>query len=353
MNPGQPPPDVLQAIVDLADQGSDFAVAVVLHAAGSTPCKAGARAILSAGRVIAGTIGGGLVEAEAQRHGAAAIRLGRPVVFDFDLAGVVAGDDRPVCGGTMRVLVDPAAARHRAAFAEAAAQRRRRERGVLLTVVRGADLWEVSVRCQRAEAIATDFEFPGAEAVRRTLEREQPASFVSEPSAVSERVEVLVEPLVPKPILVIAGGGHVGQAVAVQASLVGFDIVVLDDRPEFTAPALFPAGVSTMCGLIAESLARLPIGADTFVVIVTRGHAHDAEALAACLRQPAAYIGMIGSRRKVAQMRQEFVATGQATAAEFDRVRAPIGLEIGAATVPEIATSIVAQLISVRRQGRA
>jgi xanthine dehydrogenase accessory factor len=352
MNPGQPPPDLLKAIVDLADQGSGFAVALVLHAAGSTPCKPGARAIITDAGVIMGTIGGGFVEAEAQRHAGEAIRSGCPVVLDFDLAGGVADDDRPVCGGTMRVLVAAAAARHRAAFAEAAALRRRRERGVLLTVVRGADPWEVSVRCHGAEATTPDSGFPGAETVRRALEREQPTSFVSEPSAVGERVEVLVEPLVPKPVLVIVGGGHVGQAVAVQASLVGFDIVVLDDRPEFTAPALFPSGVATTCGSIGETLASLPFGPDTFIVIVTRGHAHDAEALAACLHQPAAYVGMIGSRRKVAQMRQEFIATGRATAEEFDRVHAPIGLDIGAATVPEIATSIVAQLISVRRQGR-
>ena len=102
-----------------------------------------------------------------------------------------------------------------------------------------------------------------------------------------------------------------------------------------------------------EEVAGFPFGADTYVVIVTRGHQHDAEALAACLRRPAAYVGMIGSRRKVALMRQDFVRSGRATAEELGRVYAPIGLDVGAVTVPEIATSIVAQLIAVRRKGSA
>jgi xanthine dehydrogenase accessory factor len=89
---------------------------------------------------------------------------------------------------------------------------------------------------------------------------------------------------------------------------------------------------------------------DSYVVLVTRGHRHDAQALAACIHRPLAYLGMIGSRRKAALIRRQFLESGLATAAEFDRVRAPIGLQIGAVTVPEIAVSIVAQLIAVRRR---
>ena len=86
-------------------------------------------------------------------------------------------------------------------------------------------------------------------------------------------------------------------------------------------------------------------------MVVTRGHKHDAEALEACIHRPAAYIGMIGSKRKVALMRKDFIETGLATEAEFNRVFAPIGLDIGAVTVPEIAASVTAQLIAVRRKG--
>jgi len=95
----------------------------------------------------------------------------------------------------------------------------------------------------------------------------------------------------------------------------------------------------------------VPIASDTYIVIVTRGHKLDAEALEACIHTPAAYIGMIGSKRKVALIRENFIESGIVTKEEFDRIFTPIGLDIGAVTVPEIAASITAELIAVRRKG--
>lgn len=347
MTLNRPHNDIHRAIAELADRGEQFAVALVLEAEGSTPVGVGAKAAIEAGGAIHGTVGGGSVEAEAQRRAIEAIGTGRPLVFDFPLYGVAVGDASPICGGRMRLLVDPTAALHRAAYAAAAAARERRERGVLLTRIGGNDGCHVAVEFLRDDAISPALGFPGAEAIGDVLRSEKPARFAA------ERHEVLVEPLIPRPVLLIVGGGHVGQAVAVQGDLAGFDIAVMDDRPEFTKPELFPAGAALHCGRVGEEVAGFPFAADTYAVIVTRGHQHDAEALAACLRRPAAYVGMIGSRRKVALMREDFIRSGRATAAEFDRVYAPIGLDIGAATVPEIAASIVAQLIAVRRTGRS
>jgi xanthine dehydrogenase accessory factor len=172
------------------------------------------------------------------------------------------------------------------------------------------------------------------------------------PEAVAD---VLVEPVVPRPRLLVVGGGHVGQALVRQASLVGFEVVVIEDRPEFADAALFPQGVTVRRGDVADELKSLltGAGADSCVALVSRGHLVDGKALAACIHRPAAYIGMMGSRRKVALLRRHFLETGLATAAEFDRVYAPIGLDIGAQAVEEIAASIVAQLIAVLRKGRA
>jgi len=338
---------------------ADFAVATILKAVGSTPCKAGAKAIIDSGGATLGTIGGGAVEARAQQLAVEAIKIGRPLVFDFNLEGNAVEGSDPICGGMMRVLVDPTAARYEPAYSAASKARLRRQRGVLLTTVRGEKDPEVEKTPDIdvlffAEAeIPADFAFPNADALRSVLAREETALFVSQSHPEGQRLEVLVEPLVPNSLLVIAGGGHVGQALALQADLVGFDILVLDDRMEFTVAGLFPEGAITRCGPVDEEIGRLSIGDDTYIVIVTRGHRHDAEALAACLKKPAAYIGMIGSRRKVEMMRKEFVDTGLATVAEFDRVYAPIGLDIGSVTVPEIAASIGAQLIAVRRKGAA
>ena len=278
-------------------------------------------------------------------------------MFDFNLVGEAVEGAEPICGGTMRVLVDPVAALRHPAYAAAAQARQRRQRGVLLTIVRGHKAPEIDkapeieVLFLRRKRNPRRNDLSPADALCSALARVETALFVKQAPQEGERLEVLVEPLVPNPLLVIAGGGHVGQALALQADLVGFDILVIDDRAEFTAADLFPEGTTTRCGPIAEEFARLAAGDDTYIVIVTRGHRHDAEALAACLKKPAAYIGMIGSRRKVGMMRKEFIDSGRATAAEFDRVYAPIGLDIGSLTVPEIAASITAQLIAVRRKG--
>jgi len=163
--------------------------------------------------------------------------------------------------------------------------------------------------------------------------------------------EVLIEPVISRPVLLIAGGGHVGQAVAAQAIAVGFDVIVMDDRREFTRGDLFAEGVATRCGDVVDEIGKFDISDDTYIVIVTRGHQHDIDALRACIHSPAGYIGMIGSERKVSMIRKRFIESNVATAEEFDRVYAPIGVDIGALTVPEIATSIVAQLVAVRRRG--
>ncbi len=347
----------LEAAIALADQGSRFAVALVLKTAGSTPRETGTRALIAADGTIYGTIGGGAIEASAQRLAGQALRSGRAVVFDGPLHGATITEAEPVCGGTMRLLVDPTAARHRAAYAEAAAALCERQRGVLVTAVHGARRKRVTVQFLRASvfdrrpgpAAPRQEQYPDLRALRSALDREQATHRALKPARGRSASEVLIEPVLPKPLLLIVGGGHVGQAVAAQASLVGFEIMVLDDRLGFTAARLFPKTARTICGEIEAALARFPLGPDTYVVIVTRGHQHDAVALAACLHRRTGYLGMIGSRRKVAFMRREFLRSGRASAAELDRVFAPIGLEIGAATVPEIACSIVAQLIAVRR----
>jgi xanthine dehydrogenase accessory factor len=355
--------EIHRAIVAFADSGRAFAAAVVLKDEGSTPRKAATKALIEPDGSIRGTIGGGKVEAETQRLAIAAIRTGRPMVFDFTLEGGGADDEQPICGGSMRILIDPTAAAHSAAYAGAVEAERLRRRGVLLTSVRtGASPHscarsgpapEVAVLWLDQDAIPADIGFPGSAAVRAALERQTPELLVQDEPHAGTQLQVLVEPLIPPPLLVIAGGGHIGQALALQAGIVGFAVTVLDDRPEFTNPALYPAGVVTRRCDIAGELARLPIAADTFVAIVTRGHQHDRAALAACIRKPAAYIGMIGSRRKVALIRKDLVESGAATEEEFNRVYAPIGLDIGAETVPEIAASIVAQLIAVCRKGAA
>jgi xanthine dehydrogenase accessory factor len=344
------PGDVYRRIVDCIDGGGRPAVALVLAGEGSTPQRAGARAVLDATGRLWGTVGGGPVEAEALRMAAEARRSQRPAVFDFDLSHADAAAAGAICGGRMRILVDPTVAQHRECFARAAEALAQRRRGVLVTTIRAGPPLEVQVEWLAEDAIPGAGTFPGSDLIRSCLQHDRPQRFIAEAQASASRTEVFVEPVTARPLLVIAGAGHVGRALAVQAVQVGFDVTVIDDRPEFAAPALFPQGTTILCGPVPEQLAACPLDRDSYVVLVTRGHQQDAEALAACIHRHPAYLGMIGSRRKVALLRKSFLEGRIATEEEFDRVFAPVGLEIGAVTVPEIAVSIVAQLIAVRRK---
>lgn len=163
-------------------------------------------------------------------------------------------------------------------------------------------------------------------------------------------VRVYVEAHVPPPVLLVVGGGHVGQQVAAAGALAGFEVWVLDDRPSFASPSRFPTARRVICGPLVAELTALAPGPRHHVVLVTRGHAHDRACLSALAGAPVAYIGMIGSRTRVRAVRDALLAEG-VPEAWLDRVRAPIGLDIGARTPGEIAIAVVAEVIASRRGG--
>jgi len=147
--------------------------------------------------------------------------------------------------------------------------------------------------------------------------------------------------------LLIVGAGHVGQEVARLADTVDFDVWVVDDRAEYCSPERFPEARRLMVAPIDSALSGLDVDENTFCVIVTRGHNHDEEALYHLVETPAAYVGMIGSRRKIKLIFEDLLGEGISRDA-LQRVRAPLGFEIGSQSVPEIAVSIVAELVAVR-----
>jgi xanthine dehydrogenase accessory factor len=161
---------------------------------------------------------------------------------------------------------------------------------------------------------------------------------------------LFADPVLPLPGLIVLGGGHVAKDLAPAALAAGFAVTVVDDRPDFAGPDRFP-GAAVSCADPAEALSRMNPRPTDFIVIATRSHEGDLAVLRTALRWPAAYIGMIGSRRKVRTLKQTLLATGEVTTGALDWVRAPVGLDIGAETPAEIAVAIVAELIAVRRGG--
>jgi xanthine dehydrogenase accessory factor len=163
-------------------------------------------------------------------------------------------------------------------------------------------------------------------------------------------LEVFVEPLRPEPRLLIAGAGYVGQALARLAALLGWRVTLLDDRSEFALAPNTVSGAEVALGEIPALLRAREPDPTTWIVVVTRGHRTDEEALRAALERPTAYVGMIGSPSKVRNIFTKLLAAGVA-AEDLERVHAPIGLDLGAETPDEIALSIAAELLMRRRGG--
>jgi xanthine dehydrogenase accessory factor len=150
--------------------------------------------------------------------------------------------------------------------------------------------------------------------------------------------------------LLIVGAGHVGQAVAGLAAQADFDVWVVDDRHQYACRERFETAQRILVGPIDKTIRSLEITALTYALIVTRGHGHDQEALYLLAPTAASYLGLIGSRRKIRLIYENLREAG-INEADLNRVTAPVGLEIGSQTVPEIAISIVAELIARRNLG--
>ena len=166
----------------------------------------------------------------------------------------------------------------------------------------------------------------------------------------ADEFEVMIEVTERAATLLIVGAGHVGQSIATIAAHAGFSVAVLDDRDAFANTERFPTADKVICGDMAEELQRFPIDGSTYVVLVSRGHKQDELSLRQVVTSDAAYVGMIGSRRRVGAVLTHLAREGYPQEA-LERVHTPIGLDIGAETPEEIAVSIIAEVISVRRGG--
>ncbi len=165
-------------------------------------------------------------------------------------------------------------------------------------------------------------------------------------------VEILVEVVEPAATLLVVGGGHVGLAVGQLGAMLGMEVAIIDDREDYANEERFPYEANVICGDFGEELERFPISANTYIVLVSRGHKVDELALRAVAERDAGYVGMIGSKRRTRTVLQHLAEEGVEREA-LDRVFTPIGLDIGAETPEEIAVSVLGEIILVRRGGGA
>jgi len=344
-------------LVQLLNAGEQLAFGAVVETRGSTPRKPGAEALfLRDGRIV-GTLGGGCLEAESRRRALQTLDTGEPTLLELRLDEDFGWDDGLLCGGTARVFLQPLGAGALALFQRLAELRAEKVPVVAATVVQADRTEWLGRRCllDGEQVFATELPADLCQCLHRNAEAAlgHEGAHLQSLEFEAQTVEVFLNPHVPRCTLLIAGAGHIGQALAHLAALTGFDVTVIDDRAEFANRARFPDARDVVVDDIESAVARYPIDEETYVVIVTRGHRHDAVALRACLDSPARYLGMIGSRRKIRLIFEQLVEGGHATSERLTEVHTPLGLDLGAVTVEEIAVSIIAEMIAVRRKGSA
>lgn len=290
-------------IIRRCSAGEMLALCVVVNARGSTPQKQGAKMLVLAGGTTIGTLGGGCVEAEVRKRALELLSRGESKLLSFRLDHDYGWDDGLVCGGVMDIAVQ------------------------LLRQPSDAEPFD---------KLAGSIDAGQSDIFELTYRADETASW-----------STYREPIEPPPRLIIAGAGHVGHALAALAQSLRFELTVIDDRADMVSADRFPHATQRIIGDIEIELSRLALTDRSYVVIVTRGHRHDGQALGAVVRSAARYIGLIGSRRKIKRILEDLSEQG-VPREMLERVHAPIGLEIGAVTVPEIAISIAAELIAVR-----
>ena len=257
--------NIYEEIVKLQREGRSGAVATIVNSRGSIPSFQSAKMLVRDDGSIAGTIGGGCVEAEVWQAAREVIAREKPRTLSFDLNQDPKYDTGLVCGGTL---------------------------------------------------------------------------------------EIFIEPVLPTPLLYIFGAGHVAIELFKAARNAGFDCIVADDREAYANSERFPGARQILAKDFDQAFAELSPGQHNSIVIVTRGHRDDMRVLRWAVQTPARYIGMVGSKRKAITVFRELTREGL-NPELFDRVHSPVGLDIGAVTPEEIAVSIVAELIAVRRRAES
>ena len=331
---------ILTECARLAAGGGVGALASVVRRRGSLPMSATAKLLVTADGARFGTVGGGCLEADVMEQALDVCERRVPICTSHSLNAELAGDYGLTCGGTAEVFIEPVIpdAALAALYAEAAAVVARGDRAVLATARAwpGGTPHKVLRTARGTMGVGDDAALRDAVAAFDSR-REEPAL----------GDDLVVEALVGAPRLVVFGAGHVGARICEAAAFAGWRVTVVDDRAEFADAARVPRAERVLVCDFGDVRAAA-VAATDCVVICTRGHQHDALIASQVAPLRPRFIGMLGSRRKAALTAQALRGWGVDTA-DVERIVCPVGLDVAADTPEEIAISVVAQLVAVRR----
>jgi xanthine dehydrogenase accessory factor len=341
--------DIIKAI---AASGGGCALITVVGVTGSVPRHVGSKMAVMRGGSAAGTVGGGVLEARAVESAASCIAASLSRRIEVELTGSEALGSMPVCGGIAELWIeyvsDPAP------FAAAALRLEAGTTAVLASSAAGGSPTLAAVFDARGTLVASGTPVASGLSERGAAPDPEAAARAAASGQAALRVEdgFFYDPILPPERLLVLGGGHVGRAVARLADGLGFRVTVADPRPEFADPARYPGSVESIEGGYEAAIAGFPFGPSTYALVVSPGHLSDLECARSILKREYRWAGFIGSRRKVRMV------LGQLASEGFDRSKvealaAPVGIDIGAETPEEIAVSILAEMIAVRRSSPA
>lgn len=341
--------DLIQHLTETLAANREIVLCQVVETKGSTPQKAGALMLVDPVGGQRGTLGGGCVEGEVKQKSIRLYGENRVEFHEYILDHDYAWADGLICGGKMVILAEPTRGAQALAYYQSYRQLLEAGLGFTETVI----IDEASVGLPKGERFL--FDSAGSWVAARYGSVVPPdlsarvVPLIRRPKA-SVRAGIAYLPTLPRIRLVIVGAGHVGQEVAHLAARADFDVCVVDDRHQYANAERFPDAQAIEVGPLNRVLPALEITPNTYALIVTRGHGHDQEALELLAPTPATYVGLIGSQRKIKLIFENLREQGMSESI-LSRVKAPIGIDIGSQTVPEIGISVVAELIAWRNLG--
>jgi xanthine dehydrogenase accessory factor len=341
--------DLLSTIQEWFATQEQVAVATVIRVEGTAPRPVGARMIVSSGGRMAGSVSGGCVEATVYQEMADLLDGGPPRTLHFGITEDMIWDVGLACGGAIDVFVQALDPQIVAALGERVAQR---QPVALVAFVEGENTGATALVTPDGPVLGPD-PGPAATVTTEMLATRVERGGIFEPAP---GARVYIEPFLPPPVLIIAGGVHVAIPLARFGQELGFRVVVVDPRQKFANRERFPGADQVLVTwpdqvLAAaqpdEALAGLEVGDTTYIVLLTHDPKIDEPTLAAALNTGAAYVGAIGSRKTHAD-RYERLERWGITRQQLDQVYSPIGLDLGGSTPEETALSIIAEVVAVK-----
>ncbi len=332
---------------------------------GSSPRKPGVKMLVFADGTTVGTIGGGCGEAEGRREALNVIAAYTSKVYHLNMTADIAQEEGMVCGGIMGLFIDYLGSQSPVEltnlYIDYLSGLESCYNPILVTVIEAAEERFIGKKLflKNNGDVLGDL---GLEELNRVALESAKTDLRSQPQLISLNSEfepfvssvtkaayqLLIEPPTTVVQLLILGAGHIALPLVTMAKIIGYEVTVVDDRPSFANSARFPTADTIICDDFERALDAININPQTFVVIITRGHSYDKVCLKKVINQPALYIGMIGSRKRVKALLAKLEEEGVSNRL-LQKLHAPIGLKIGAETPEEIAVCILGELIQVQR----